>query len=84
MTDSLIVVPAKIRSPKNEPHRRFWACPNCDRNLGELVGRRLVILVKRDQVITLPLIDDLHMVCFRCHTVSALIESPAMNPTSAG
>jgi RNase P subunit RPR2 len=79
-----VVVPADIRTPNAEPDRRYWSCPNCHRNLGEIVGVRLVILVKRDQVITFPLVTDLHITCLRCGTVSALIESAALKPTSAG
>lgn len=48
----------------------YWRCPNCRRILGEIVGVRLVILVRRDWHITQPLIDGLEQTCPKCHAVS--------------
>lgn len=66
-------VPADQVTDRNG--RQWWNCPNCHRNIGQITRRRLVIIVKRDMVASLPLAPGLVILCARCHTSSALIES---------
>lgn len=84
MTTYFVIVPAEIRPLQNAPERQLWACPYCHRAVGEIRGDRLIVLVRRDMTLSFPLVDDLQMTCGRCHTVSALIESPQRIPISAG
>jgi hypothetical protein len=51
------------------PHR-YWSCPNCKRQLGELIGSRLVIVVRQGWNMSQPLNDGLHQSCPHCHVVS--------------
>jgi len=53
----------------------YWACPNCRRVIAEIVGVRLIIIVKlgresKARFFSLPLIDDMQMSCDRCGQVS--------------
>jgi hypothetical protein len=74
--------PAKIT--RNPDGHRYWSCPNCSRTIGEIMGERLVVLVKRDLVASFRITGDLVMVCMRCHTSSTLLESDAIKPTPPG
>ena len=55
--------------------KTFWKCPNCQRTMGEVVGVRLIIIVRRERVLNFPITDDLHMTCPKCGQVSVYRES---------
>lgn len=74
--------PARIT--KNHDGHRYWSCPNCGRTIGEIVGERLVILIKRDLVGSYDLVARPVLTCLRCHTSSSLLDSDASKPTPPG
>jgi ribosomal protein L37AE/L43A len=45
--------------------KRWWLCPNCDHTLGELVGVRLVVVI-RGRRFTFELVPRLRQTCPSC------------------
>lgn len=59
---------------RQQGDHRFWCCGNCQRTLGEIIGTRLVIIIKRERIVNFPLRDDLQMTCPKCGAVSTYRE----------
>lgn len=62
--------------------QQWWRCANCDRVLGEVVGCRLVIIV-RGEVFNLPLIVGTIHTCRKCgypNTITGVLHSEAEDP----
>lgn len=55
--------------------KTFWSCPNCGRTMGELIGTRVVIIVRKGIVASYEVTDTFVLSCARCQTNSSLIES---------
>jgi RNase P subunit RPR2 len=43
----------------------WWACPNCRRTIGQIVGARLIVIVRGRQM-TFPLMDGMTQTCPNC------------------
>lgn len=63
-----VAIEAPCKAPRDTPD---WRCPNCNAKLAEIVGERVVIRM-RNRRLSLPAIDDIDQVCWRCGVVSVL------------
>lgn len=71
-----MTIEARIRQ---QGERSYWVCPNCDRTMGEIVGTRLIVIVRREKTLNFPIVDDLRMTCNRCGAVSAYLRDNGTN-----
>jgi uncharacterized C2H2 Zn-finger protein len=51
---------------------RMWCCPGCHKTLGEVIGTRLVVILRSERIVNFSLVDGLEMSCPKCGQLSAL------------
>ena len=71
-SEALMPQPATIITTTDRRGRehQYWSCPNCRRQLGEIVGCRLVIVVRHGWNMSQPLVDGTNQSCPHCHVIS--------------
>ena len=52
--------------------RDYVLCPNCQRIIGEIVGVRLIVMVRGNWHHTFPLVAGSTQTCPRCHVESEM------------